>query len=108
MLSSVRDFGMRLPKLLKPCSAKGSDPKIEGSDANVRPCDARKLSKYRLWPASSSRKGVKLPRSAVGPLNARPSPSTPRKPMLGGGGPGSRFEDSPRASRVAAPRKDGY
>ena len=62
MLSSVRDFGILLPKLLKPCSAKGSDPRIEGSDANVRPCDARKFSKYRLLPASSSRKGVKLPR----------------------------------------------
>ena len=53
---------MRLPKLLKPWSPKGSDPRIEGSDANVRPCDERKFSKYRLLPASSSRKGVKLPR----------------------------------------------
>src|SRR3990172_1705540 len=107
MLIKERCFGIRCPRSLNPCSAKGNEAKIDGSAAKVRPCDARKFSQYRLFPASSSRNGVKLPRYALGPLKALPKPSTRMNTRLGGLVE-STVKNSPRTSRVSSVFRNGY
>src|SRR4030067_2897921 len=107
MLIKERCLGIRCPRSLKPLSAKGNEAKTDGSAENVRPCEARKFSQYKLSPARSSRNGVKLPRYALSPLKALPKPSTRIKTMLGGLVE-STLKNSPNTSGVSSVLKNGY